>query len=208
MPTYVPAGFDRLSAAMPLTPVPTALTPLKTQRVKSYGTFSTAQPATLITGGLANCIAVVAINGLQSHAQIAHVDTGRLIDGSAKDQENLQRFLNLRNWLESETRANKWAIGLGEVWEHVRDNAGGSTGQALMAKLLNWLNLAFGVSPDSMKEVCGRCIKWSPEYGLQVGDEGTEWNASLWRDTGKNIPYPSSENPSGNPIRNLLSGWF
>ncbi|MDE1145859.1 MAG: hypothetical protein PW843_04460 [Azospirillaceae bacterium] len=152
----VPAGFDKLSA---------------------LGKLSTD---TVITSGLGNCIGIVCINTAKQSMAIAHYNTlftdGLMLKDAARVAASLTK---LRRWLEGQTTATSFQIGVGGCWYDVA-----ASNEPMRHALLVGLTNVFQNEPT----VWGQTVRYVG--GRLEGSPNADWVNNLdWSKAGTSIPY-------------------
>lgn len=164
----MPAGYDRVSAAVKIVP-----------------------GAIVLTSGLANCIAIAAYNKTSGLMVIAHFNTLFCYDQEAKKMDKA-KLVNFKRWLGDSIKANAYAIGLGTLWINTAPGDGEiaySNWDNLRFDLITKVKEVFHHEPT----VAGKCIRFqldSNGHALMEGSMSDAWiNAMNWRDAGVEIPY-------------------
>lgn len=152
MMPIVAAGFNRLSAIATL-------------------------DDTIITAGLANCIAVAAIDRVFGSMRIAHYDTMNCMMGETMPAIPLTNF---RDWFGNDTL--EYRVGLGALW----GNATGATAKMRHSLMMAIVDV-FGHEPG----LSGGTISLSRANGdfILAAHQNEALMPAAWSTMGTEIPY-------------------
>ena len=130
----------------------------------------------VITGGLANCIAVVGIDRALGGMKIAHYNTSRCHDGSRFVPTRLRNF---RDWFGNDTL--DYRVGLGGIWSNAGSHA--AMRHDLMMAILD----VFDFEPRLAKTVIS--LRRADGAFVMEEHDNDALLPAAWEHVGEEIPY-------------------
>ena len=169
---YVLAGFDRVSDV------------------------ASTQNDTVMTGGLGNCIAVVAYNQVAHEMVIAHYNTLNCFaqDDAGKLVCSADKLVEFRDWLNQRVDSDGYVVGLGAVWYDTAPKPGDdqySPTDDMRFDLITQIDAVFNCEPAA----AGLCIRFRVDAAqgpLMEGSMNNDWiehEDPNWTTAGVEIPY-------------------